>query len=227
APRRLVIFDLDGTLINTREAMQKAYDFACQAVALQAPPAFEEFVQHLGAPFPEILARMHLPPAMEPLFKDAAKKLIHLVSFETGMVAALRRFRKERYAIALFTGKDAERTQQALHHFSVTALFDFIVTGDDVGKGKPDPEGVIRLLRQTGVPASRAVYIGDSPYDILCAQRAGVKAVAVCWGMASRRTPLETNPTCLVDRQHDLFAKVAALLGEERITGDEPLSLTA
>jgi len=214
--RRLIVLDLDGTLVDTRRAMEQAYRTACASVALENPSPFEEYVVHLGAPLGEILQRMNLPAEMGPHFKAAAKGLLDIVSISHDLLAGLQRFRLDGHALALFTGKDSERTWEMLRHFSVHELFDVVVSGDDVQRGKPDPEGLVSILSRTATPADHAVYIGDSPYDILSAHRAGTLSVAVTWGMAAREDLLAARPSCLVEHPSQIYQSVSALLGVER-----------
>src|ERR1044072_5240937 len=136
--RKLVVFDLDGTLVDTREAMKKAFYGACSAVGLQQPPPFEEYMRHLGAPLSEILSIMNLPMRMEPHFKAEAQKLLHLTSMLPSTREALLFFQAQSYRLAVFTGKDAKRTDEMLKYFSIHPLFEVVVSGDDVKKGKPD-----------------------------------------------------------------------------------------
>jgi phosphoglycolate phosphatase-like HAD superfamily hydrolase len=173
---------------------------------------------HLGAPLGEILQRMNLPAAMGPHFKATAKGLLHIVSISHDIVAALRRFRLDGHILALFTGKDSERTWEMLKHFSVHELFDVVVSGDDVKQGKPDPEGLLSILSRTATPADHAVYIGDSPNDIECAHRAGTLSVAVAWGMATQQDLLAARPSCFVDRPSQLYQSVSTLPGFKRQT---------
>jgi AHBA synthesis associated protein len=208
--RKLVIFDLDGTLVDTREVMRGAYAAACKAANLASPPPFEEYVQHLGAPLTEILTRMGLPAMMAPHFKATARRLLHLASISPDLLAGLRQLHKQQCTLAVFTGKDGERTQEMLQHFSIASLFEVVLTGDDVSQGKPDPEGLIEILARTDTHSTAAVYVGDSRYDIMCAHRAGVASVGVCWGMASFDELDEARPTFLVHCQSDLFALIAA-----------------
>ncbi len=224
--RGLIVLDLDGTLVDTRTAMERAYITACTEVGLRDAPPFEEYVQHLGAPLAEILERMRLPAEIAGHFKATAKNLLHLVSISSDLVVALRAFRSQGHTLALFTGKDSERTWDMLRHFAVDTLFDLVVTGDDVTKGKPDPEGLLNILSETEISAKCAVYVGDSRYDVLCARRAGVASVAVAWGMASRQDLIDACPTRLIEQPSEFFSTIFALLAEQDASGDEHLSDT-
>jgi 3-amino-5-hydroxybenzoic acid synthesis related protein len=211
--RKLVVFDLDGTLVDTREAMRKAFYSACGAVGLQQPPPFEEYMRHLGAPLPTILSIMNLPAGMEPHFKTEAQKLLHLTSMLPSLRDDLLFLRARGYCLAIFTGKDAKRTGEMLKYFDIDRLFEVVITGDDVKNGKPDPEGLITILSKTGVRAGDAVYIGDSAYDILCAKRAKAFAIAACWGMATRIELESACPDLLLNDPSELRGAISALFG--------------
>lgn len=158
---RLVAFDFDGVLVDTDRVMRSAFRKAYYAVGARGHPPFQEYVRHLGAPFSEIARKMRLPPEMEAHFRRASKSLAHLARPWPDGILVLRRLRKRGYVLALFTGKDAERTWQLLRNFGISRLFKIVVTGDDVRRGKPHPEGLHYILQRTGIAAENAIYVGD------------------------------------------------------------------
>jgi 3-amino-5-hydroxybenzoic acid synthesis related protein len=209
---RLVIFDLDGTLVDTRHVMKRAYAAACEAVSLRSAPPFQEYMRHLGAPLDEILRKMKLPPQMASHFKSAAQEFVALASLCPNIGTVLDRLREHDYALGIFTGKDADRTQDILNRFAIGSFFDVVITGDDVVHGKPHPEGVNRILSTVRLPPEHAAYVGDSCYDIISARQAGVASIAVSWGMAGIQELVGAYPTALVHSPFDLFTIVEAVL---------------
>jgi len=208
----LVIFDLDGVLVDTGKVMKEAFSTAYAAVAGAGPPPFAEYRRYLGAPLDEIVRKMKLPPNMGPHFREASKRLAHLVRPYPRIISVLDLFKKHEYTLALFTGKDFDRTRDLLQRLRMERFFDSIVTGDDVKKGKPDPEGLLQILERTNTEAQRALFVGDSTYDIVCARRAEVPSIGVSWGLTKAGMLARARPTFLIHCPQDLFPVVAAVL---------------
>jgi phosphoglycolate phosphatase-like HAD superfamily hydrolase len=100
--------------------------------------------------------------------------------------------------LAILTGKDRARTLQLLDYFGLSSCFDAVVASDQLCRPKPDPEGILLLLKMLDCAAEEAVMVGDSVSDILCAQRAGVSAIAVTWGIKPERVQTLCRPDYLV-----------------------------
>ena len=86
---------------------------------------------------------------------------------------------KKDYCLSVFTSKDKIRTKAILNKYK---FFNFIVTSDDVVKGKPYPEGIFKILKKNKVSKKNCIYIGDSIYDYLAAKKAGVNYLHAKWG---------------------------------------------
>ncbi|MNI47948.1 Pyrophosphatase PpaX [compost metagenome] len=83
--------------------------------------------------------------------------------------------------IAIITGKGKRAFQISSEALNMHGLFELAVTGDDVDKPKPDPEGIYAALNTLGVAPAEAVFIGDSNADILAGKAAGLRTYAVRW----------------------------------------------
>ncbi|GIU76233.1 MAG: haloacid dehalogenase [Bryobacteraceae bacterium] len=92
------------------------------------------------------------------------------------------------YRLAIFTGRNREELDATLDRFSPGPVFDPIVTADDVRRGKPAPDGLIEIARQTGAPI--AAFVGDTVDDGMSARDAGVPFIGVAAPDAPRREEL-------------------------------------
>ena len=88
-------------------------------------------------------------------------------------------------------------------------LFDAVVASDDVERNKPHPDGILRALELLGARPEEAAYVGDSPFDVEAARRAGVHSVAVGWGGIHTREKLEAaGPDAFVESAEELLGRL-------------------
>ena len=110
--------------------------------------------------------------------------------------------------LAIVTSKAREMTGRTLEVCRVGHAFPVVVTADDVARGKPDPEPVHRALEALAggpVPPERALFVGDSPHDIVAGRAAGVRTVAVEWGAADPETLRASGPAYVIRTPGDLL----------------------
>jgi 3-amino-5-hydroxybenzoic acid synthesis related protein len=202
---QLFIFDLDGTLIDSRQVMTQAFREAFQAVGGQGEPPTAEFLDMLGAPFLDILARLGLPAAMAVPFRSASLRRTDAVRVYCGAVAACRELRRNGYPLALLTGKDRRRTEVLLRRLDLAHLFDRIVAGDDPVAGKPSPDGIFQLSESLPTGPVDVTMVGDSRFDMMAAKAAGARAVGCAWGMTEPVDLMAAGGDVVVDRPDDLL----------------------
>jgi phosphoglycolate phosphatase-like HAD superfamily hydrolase len=190
--RPYVLFDLDGTLIDSRAAVTECYR--------------RVFRTHLGQDFPppEIdgteLFAMRPPELFGHVAPDRVKDLhdayratypscAHLVRRFAGaselVLALVARGRR----VGLVTNKGLQRTLLDLRTIGLDpAVFGVIVTAEDTTARKPDPAPILLGLERAGAHADDAVYVGDGPHDVEAAHAAGMPAIAVTYGFFDRAT---------------------------------------
>ncbi len=169
-----VLWDLDGTLIDTSELHVHAFGEALKRLGIYEERLVEEFRRRLGKRFLEIVREIM------PEFKDVerlARIRREIVFSSLHLIKPLPPSRiladvHSKAPTALVTSSNKAFVNAVLDHFGWRKYFDAVVTGDDVERGKPDPEPVLKALKALGV--SKGVMIGDSEYDRICAERAGI-----------------------------------------------------
>jgi HAD superfamily hydrolase (TIGR01509 family) len=180
-PYLAVVFDQDGTLINTFIPAMHAYSVT---VGREITLVELEPVAHLGAARNLVSALLghEATDAEDDVFHDALAEEVARIEPYPGIVELLRALRGAGVATAVATNSDARSAAVVLGAHGLDPLFDTVVTVDLVSGPKPNPEMIHLTLERLGLPADRVVFVGDSPGDMIAARAAGVLAVAAGWG---------------------------------------------
>lgn len=186
---RLVVFDLDGTLVDSSEDLTAAVNAAIAAVAPGTLPLPASRVRCLigsGARnlVSRSLAEARIPRPVEeilPLFLESyGRCLLERTRLYPGVEEALEHL-KDR-TLAVLSNKPGDMSRAILEGLGVAARFARIYGGGDVPGKKPDPAGLRLLLDETVVGPAEAVIVGDSAIDVRTGRAAGVRTVGVSYG---------------------------------------------
>ena len=211
---RLVVFDWDGTLVDSAAIIVEAIQLACADLGLPVPSdAAARYVIGLGlndalrhvAPtlaesdYPQLSARYRAhylgrDPEI-PLFDGAAKMIDRL--FARG------------HRIAVATGKSRRGLDRALAQAGIGHFFVATRCADE-GAPKPDPDMLHYLMRRIGIPPSETLMIGDTTHDLMLAANAGVDALAVAYGAHPRDALAEKTALAIVESVDELDRWLAA-----------------
>jgi HAD superfamily hydrolase (TIGR01549 family) len=185
---RAVVFDQDGTLINTFIPALHAYSVAC---GRQITLAELEPVAHLGAARNLVSALLgHTASDTEDdIFHDALAEAVAAIDPYPGIVDVLESLRHARIATAVATNSDARSARVVLGAHGLDLLLDTIVTVDQVSGPKPSPESILLACERIGADPPDVVFVGDSPADMVAARAAGTVAVAAGWGHQTPSIP--------------------------------------
>ncbi|MEZ6017390.1 MAG: HAD-IA family hydrolase [Planctomycetota bacterium] len=191
-PIETVLFDLDGTLIDSIRLILDSYH---HTLAAHGKPAQSdaELLIHVGTPLARHLAHYSSVEEEIRAMVDTYRgwNLAHhdgaIRPFE-GAIDAVRALVARGRRLGVVTSKLSSSARRGLviagycAPASGDAPFEVLVGSDDVAVHKPDPAPLLAALQALGVSAERAAYVGDSPYDLMAAQAAGMRAVAAGWG---------------------------------------------
>lgn len=214
SPPKLVIFDLDGTLIDSRHVMMSSFRRAYAQTVGEGDAPVEGFLKLLGKPFPVILDELALPGEMYEVFRHLASARVADVMVVPEAVEACRRLREIGVGSALITGKDRRRTEEILAHHDLADLLSGVVTGDDDMPGKPAPDGVLALCERQDVSPGQTVVVGDSWVDIAAGIAAGTRTVACGWGIGTKAELHHADPDMYIDHPAELFDCLHDLLAK-------------
>lgn len=205
----VVLFDLDGTLIDSGPIILASMQHAVRTV-LDREIAYEELAATVGGQ--GLVAQMHeLDPDRADELVDVYKQHndpLHdtLEAFEE-LLAVLPRLKAEGRKLGIVTAKRHRTVALALDRFPELAEhFDIVIAHEDTDRHKPDPDPVLAAVERLGAEPSQAAYVGDSPFDIQAAKAAGAFAVAVGWGgIHSDERLLAEEPDAFVRTPEELL----------------------
>jgi len=175
----LVVFDLDGTLIDSSQSLLKAHDIAWARYGL-ARPSDEAILDLVGLPLLDTM--LALAPNQDPerlarAYSDAyAETSKRYETLFDGVHALLAR----PFRAAVATGKSQRGAERAVERHGLTHRFEVVRGGDSVPRPKPNPDLLAAIMKDTGT--QELVMVGDTTYDLEMAHRAGVRAIGVSWG---------------------------------------------
>jgi phosphoglycolate phosphatase len=198
----LLVFDWDGTLVDSTGHIASSIQAACADLDLPVPS--QQAARHvIGLGMHDALAHV-LPQLEEVRYRDVADRYRHhfLAGDESiatfPMVdAGLASLQKEGFLLAVATGKSRVGLDRALRKVVFGSCFVATRCGDE-GFPKPHPDMLEYLMDATGVPAHRTLMIGDTSHDLLLAENAGASSLAVSYGAHSADALLEHGPLACV-----------------------------
>jgi len=181
----VVLFDLDGTLIDSGPMIVASMKHAAKSVLGREIP---EEVLSAAVGGPGLVAQMQAlaPDRVDDLVAAyrAHNEPLHddLEAFWE-VTEVLPRLREEGRRLGIVTAKRRATVELAFNQLpGLEENFDVVITSDDTERHKPRPEPILAALDRLGADAADAAYVGDSPFDIRAAKAAGVYAIGVAWG---------------------------------------------
>jgi pyrophosphatase PpaX len=209
-----VLFDFDGTIVDTTELIHESMRRATGEVLGQTPSR-EVLLANVGQPLPRQMELLDFERAEELLesYRLHNEELHEdLIEAFPDVEASLAHLREAGLCLAVVTSKRRFSLEMALDSFpNLRDAVDAFVTMEDTTEHKPHPAPLLKGLELLGdVSPDRATYVGDSPFDVAAAQADGMLSVAVSWGVFTEEDLREAEPDRLFE---DLDSAVEFLLG--------------
>ena len=188
-PIKLVVFDCDGTLVDSQHAITACMDHAFSAVAL-TPPPLGRVRRVIGLPLAEAIAVLAEDAAapiaqMVDAYSTAWQRIRHDKDMEEplfeGVLDIFDKLDAAGCLMGVATGKSMRGLEATLDKHGIGDRFVTLQTADIV-RGKPDPDMLLRAMNEAGAAPVDTIMIGDTTFDMEMARSAGVRAVGVSWG---------------------------------------------
>jgi phosphoglycolate phosphatase len=188
---RLVVFDLDGTLVDSARDIAASVNEALLRLAPASPPlSLERVVAFVGDGARVLIERVlgHARLALTadevlPVYLECyERRALETTRLYPGVEAALAALEAAGCALAVLTNKPGELSRAILGGLGVAGRFERIWGGGDTPARKPDPAGLLALLAQLEARADEAWLVGDSPTDVMTARAASVRVAGALWG---------------------------------------------
>ena len=220
--QKLVLFDCDGTLVDSQHMIVATMTEAFAKIG-HAPPDRASVLAIIGLSLPEAIGRLdsRLDTVAVGLVAEAYRDTYHAMRFrlaETaplypGALDALKALLDQGdVLLGVVTGKSRRGLDAILETHGLSTMFSVLRTADD-GPSKPHPFMVVDAVASLGGDVSQTVVVGDTGYDMLMARAAGAFALGVTWGYNGRDELTEAGAQVLADGFADVPALARGLLG--------------
>jgi len=196
-----ILFDLDGTLIDSSEGVVCSFNYVFRRIGVPIPDP-SEIKATIGYPLHESFRRFtdHDPDECYRLFQEkAGEVLIPSAILLPGVEDTVRHLFERGYRLGVATTKNRSHLVGILDRLDIARYFQDVSGGDEVKHVKPDPEILLLTLRKFGQTSATSAYVGDTVLDIRAARGAGMTAISVLGGTSSREEIEEETPDVVLD----------------------------
>ena len=216
-PIRTVLFDLDGTLIDSLRLILDSYHHTLAQHGLPARTD-AEWLKGVGTPLTVQLAewrdQLGTLEAMIATYREYnLKHHDRMVTVYPGVLEAIREIKAAGLQTGLVTSKNRHGAVRGLRLVGLEALMDVLVCADEVTNPKPHPEPVERAVLLLGADPATSLYVGDSVHDMHSGRAAGVQTAAALWGPFTRDQLQPAEPNFWLEQPADLVR--VAVNGEQ------------
>lgn len=217
---KAVLFDLDGTLIDSAPDLHAALNETLASFG-EPPFTLEAVTRMIGGGVPVLIERAYaaLGKTIDPVTRDKiverfvtiyAPRATELTTLRPGASGTTRQLAQAGIRLGVVTNKFAAATAQILAHFGLADLMAVVVGGDAGPKRKPDPGLVLHACAELAITAGEAVFVGDGENDVASAKAAGMPVILVRGGY-TQNGPDGLGADLVVDRLEGLADHFAAL----------------
>ena len=207
-----ILFDLDGTLVDSLDLVVACFTHTCRT-HLPSVPAREWMLSTIGRPLPRILEELapgrggDLLQTWSLFHDEHHDRLLRPYPAALDVVRALH---GHGLPLGVVSSKRRKGVARALALYDLTSLFQTVVTLEDTERHKPLPDPLLEGARRLGLPVARLLYVGDSTHDVLAVQGAGMPVAAALWGAGDDAALRALQPDVLLAKPHDLLEWLVA-----------------
>jgi len=202
---RLVIFDLDGTLVNAYPAVSQSVNYTLNSLGFASRSHAEIkrsvgggdrklMVHFVGEKLADQAIAIYRPHHAKALRAKGAVKLL------PGALGILKFLKSKGFKLAIASNRPNKFTRIILKELDVLKLFDVVLCADKAKRAKPYPDMLWAIAKRLRIEHSEVLYVGDMTIDINCAHAAGVRVVAVATGSSSKKELKDLKPWQIIDK---------------------------
>lgn len=197
----LIIFDLDGTLIDAYPAITSSFNYTMRKLSRPAQPA--KVIRRAvgwgdGLLLKPFVAEGSLSKALSLYRRHHKQALIKYSRLLPGANTLLKELRAKGYKLAVASNRPTKFSLILMRHLKIAKFFDYYLCADKLKHGKPHPEILNTIVKKLKVKKSRALYVGDMGIDAKAAKRAKIKCVIVTGGSSSRKEIVKEKPYLII-----------------------------
>lgn len=181
---RHIIFDLDGTLIDTKEPILKTWQFTLRQYHYEYTMKDLEIV--LGITTRKALEKLNIAAdeEFEQHWMENYKRFSEQAVFFEGVKEMLQALKQKGRFLGIVTSRCKKEYEDYFSNFNLKEIFDLIVCADDTQRHKPNPDPLYKYVKLAKTELSSCIYIGDMPTDIECANSAGIASGLITWNQS-------------------------------------------
>jgi phosphoglycolate phosphatase len=210
---KAVIFDLDGTLVNSVESIAFTCN-ACLAEVGLSPRSTEEYESYTGDGTEALVKKatyasgdllgVHVDQVLNRYIEMFEKYCTYNVTVYEGIVETLSQLKESKIKLAVLTNKKHERAVTVAEHLFGKNLFDIIIGQRENYPVKPNPLGALSIAEQLECKPEECIYVGDTEIDIKTGKSANMLTVGVLWGFRSKEEIEKENPHVIIQKPNEL-----------------------
>ncbi len=205
---KAVLFDLDGTLLNTNDLIMKSFRLTFEHYFKDRLFSDEEIIDCIGPTLHQTGAKYY-PQDVEGFVSTYRTYYVkyhdELINVFDGVEGMLKQLKELGLILVVVTSKKKDMTIKGLNHTNLLDYFDLIVSSDDIKCPKPNPEPIEYVLKELKLKPEEVMMVGDNSHDIECAQQAFVKSVGVGWALRGADYLRSFNPTYIIGKAKELI----------------------
>lgn len=201
-----VLFDLDGTILDSNELINASFAYTFKQYGYSFTK--EEITHFNGPPLRESFAKVD-PDQVEEMIQTY--RAFNIDKHETyiklfpNVIETLEQLKEQHIDIGIVTSKMRSSVEVGMEMTGLNRYFETIVTIDDVSESKPHPESVIKAMKQLNGEAHSTIMVGDNYHDIIAGQRAGVRTAGVAWSSKGEDYLASYKPTYMLQNMKHLL----------------------
>jgi pyrophosphatase PpaX len=204
----LIVFDMDDTLVDTRDLIATSFEHAVREYQ-KLKLAENEVAIISGYTLSRLLSRRvpshYLEKSLERFHWYFTNHFDTTAKLYPNIKESLTSLRRKGSNLAVLTGANRRWTEITLHHSGLSSFFSVVMTSDEVHQPKPDPEGLITIMKILQATPEHTTYVGDEVKDIEVSRNARIRAAGALWGSRERKQLISAAPDVILKEPLDLL----------------------